>query len=177
MSVAFLCGTLGLVLPLPSHADVQFGGIKKISKPIFPRCGPGTRDQRLVVSKDGTSVCDNKTGLWWEQNPSTAFFTWQQAIDRCATLTLSGKTWRLPEVKEYQWYRLLDSNQPMALNTPNGPFQNVQPTWYWSATELRGYSTHARIVHVVYYPGSSSAGKGALLPAWCVSDGEGAPAH
>ena len=70
MSIILVFGMVGLVVPPPSEAVGSFGGIKK----IFPPCRPGTREQRFVVSKDGLSVCDNKTGLWWEQSPSTATF-------------------------------------------------------------------------------------------------------
>ena len=55
-----------------------------------------------MVSKDGDTVCDNKTGLWWQQSPSTDTFVWgpvqdpiSNALDHCEDLTLSGKTWRL----------------------------------------------------------------------------------
>lgn len=180
LAVLFVCGTVGLVLPPPSHADVQFGGIKKILKKIFPPCGPGTRHQRFKVSKDGNSVCDNKTGLYWEQSPSMTDFVWgpaqgpNNAIDHCANLTLSGKTWRLAEVKEY--ISLVDYSVPdqaANLNAPTGPFQNVQPANYWSASELAGDSASAWLVGFVsgFVFNNNKVDGG---HAWCVSGGQDA---
>ncbi len=172
--VAFLVGAVGLVVAPPSQADALKGGFqfKKILKKIFPPCGPGTRHQRFNVSKDGNKVCDNKTGLWWEQSPSTSFFTWQQAIDHCANLTLSGKTWRLPTIEEYQWDSLIDysvPNQAAVLNA--GPFSDVLPTGYWSASANAGVSTRAWNVDFnngIVFTSNKSGGLG----AWCVSDGK-----
>ena len=173
MLVTFVCGSVGLLLPPLSQADVQFGGIKPILKKIFPPCGPGTRKERFVVK--GETVCDNKTGLWWEQSPSSEFFTWQEAIDHCATLELTGnyhqkKEWRLAEVKELQ--SLVDYSVPdqaTNLNDPNGPFMNVRPEFYWSATELAGDPSTAW--DVAFFTGLVLNGDKAFnsFPAWCVS--------
>ena len=40
-------------------------------------CGLGTEGERFVVN--GPEVCDNTTGLYWEQSPSTSVFNWQGA--------------------------------------------------------------------------------------------------
>ena len=49
---------------------------------------------------DGT-VTDNNTGLMWQQVPSTSNFTWQEAVDYCDDLELSGyDDWRIPNLKE-----------------------------------------------------------------------------
>ena len=178
MSGLVLWGTLSLVQPPPSQADVQFGGFKKILKKFFPPCGPGTKKERFVVSKDGNSVCDNKTGLWWEQRPSSSFFDWANAIQHCENLTLSGKTWRLPTLQEIQWDSLIDysvDNQAMALN--DGPFDNVQSSFYWSASELVGSSfPNAWLVNfgrgTVDFSIKRSGSR-----AWCVSGGQDAHGH
>jgi hypothetical protein len=45
---------------------------------------------------DGT-VKDNVTGLVWQKTvTATQAFTWTDAINYCATLTLAGRSWRLP---------------------------------------------------------------------------------
>ena len=143
----------------------------------YPPCGPGTRGEEYVVSKDGNSVCDNQTGLWWQQSPSTEQFNWQQAIDHCKDLTLSGKIWRLPTVEEIQWHSLVDYSEPAqadALNTPNGPFVNVEDATYWSATSDADVSMLAWVV-------SFDGGGVALYNTteissfvWCVSGGQDA---
>lgn len=179
ISVALLVGAIGLVQPLRSQAEVEFGGFKKILKKFFPPCGPGTRDQRFVVSKDGTKVCDNKTGLWWQQSPNTSLFNWTNALVHCVTLSLhSGELWRLPEVRELQ--SLVDYHEPdqaAALNEPNGPFQNVQPAGYWSATPNAfdpGFAWFVQFNLGIVDIGSEDF---IINRAWCVSDGQNAHSH
>jgi len=156
MSIAFLCGTVGLVLAPPSQADVLRGGFqfKKILKAIFPPCGPGTRDQRFVVK--GEKVCDNTTGLWWQRTPgdptddicgNTDTCTWQEAINYCTNLELTGKhkkkQWRLPEVKELISLVDYGVETPGPVLPPGNPFISVRSDSYWSATELAGSSSTA----------------------------------
>ena len=141
----------------------------------YPLCGPETQNQRFVVSEDGNSVCDNNTGLWWQQSPSTTFFAWANAVQHCENLTLSGKTWRLAEVKEY--LSLVDysaPNQAGALNTPNGPFTHVQSSFYWSATELAGTPPVAWLVGFSLGGVLDSDKVNSNGPAWCVSGGQDA---
>ena len=146
--------------------------IKSVKK-IFPPCGPGTRKDRFVQSKDGFSVCDNKTGLWWEQSPNPGVFNWDGAKQYCENLTLGGKTWRLPTLQEMQWDSLIDysvANQAEALNA--GPFDNVQPAVYWSATEFAGLP--AAFAWFVNFIDGNVGGslKGLTGLAWCVSGGQ-----
>ncbi len=172
LAVVFVCGSIGLVQPPPSQAEVEFGGIKKILKKIFPPCGPGTRDQRFVVK--GDKVCDNKTGLWWEQSPSGSLFIWDDAKLHCENLTTGGKTWRLPTLEEMQWDSLIDysvSIQSVALNA--GPFDNVQPSGYWPATELAG--SPANLAWVVFFSSGFVSNGSKVVNfgrAWCVSGGQ-----
>ena len=69
-------------------------------------CGQGTEGQRFVLQSGGTEVCDNITGVRWQQTPGVPGTTpsncdngndcvWQDAVDYCAAL---GS--RLPEIKE-----------------------------------------------------------------------------
>lgn len=49
---------------------------------------------------DGT-VTDSKTGLMWQQIPSTSDYSWQEAVDYCENLELNGyDDWRMPSLKE-----------------------------------------------------------------------------
>ena len=112
-----------------------------------PPCGAGTEGQRFVVddSNDPTEVCDNTTGLYWEQSPSRSAFVWSPdggattpAIDHCTGLDLgNGQVYRLAEVKEL--VSLVDYSEftpAGALNDPNGPFEDVLAGSYWSAPPL-----------------------------------------
>jgi hypothetical protein len=134
-------------------------------------CGAGTEGERFVV--DGPKVCDNTTGVYWEQSPSTAIFAGPaqaspNATDHCATLNLgNGQVYRLPLVKEL--FSLQDYGvvrQATTLNTPpNGPFNNVQLNPYWSAETVLADPSHAWTV------GFSSGGIQSRLGngfAWCV---------
>lgn len=182
LSVAFVSGTLELGLPQTSQAASKKHGsvVKNIVKKLFPPCGPGTRKQRFVVSKDGLSVCDNKTGLWWEQSPRRVLLIWQEAIDHCANLTTSGKTWRLPTVEEIQWNSLIDyrvPDQAAALNAPNGPFTKVRSDFYWSATEqVDAFPPGAWTVHFGFGAVGLGLQNGGFL-VWCVSGGQDGHAH
>ena len=158
----------------------------------YPLCGPGTQNQLFVVSKDGLSVCDNKTGLWWQQTPGKPGESsspcdngtpceWEQARAYCAGLNDNEehikKLWRLPTVMEMQWDSLIDyrmPNQATALNSPNGPFDNVQPRFYWSATEEASEPDDALSVSFELGFVGSDDKKLNLLPAWCVSSGKDA---
>ena len=154
-----------------------------------PPCGPGSKDQRFVVSVDGASVCDNHTGLWWQQSPGSpgstesacdnqSDCTWSEAVDYCTNLTLSGKTWRLATVEELQWDSLVDYSvftQAVALNTPNGPFENVEAESYWSATEGAFDTRDAWIVAFIrgtVTPADKDRLSGPKVLAWCVSGGQ-----
>ena len=87
-----------------------------------PLCGEGTEGQRFVVSEDGTEVCDNTTGLFWEQKPDDIERTWEEALAYCPTL---GTGYHLPAVKELT--SLVDWASELQPLLPEGhPFDNVQ---------------------------------------------------
>lgn len=49
---------------------------------------------------DGT-ITDDNTGLMWQQTPSSGSYYWQEAVDYCDSLELSGyDDWRIPSLKE-----------------------------------------------------------------------------
>jgi hypothetical protein len=151
LSIVFLLGGMTLITPLGNEAEAS-GRVtpqdlhqdhKKIGKSVekieeqlgdaAPPCGAGTARQRLVVSPDGTEVCDNTTGLNWEQNPDSIIRNQVDALAHCSTL---GPGYRLPEVKEL--ISLVDySVAGRGPVLPVGhPFSNVGPDAdYWSATE------------------------------------------
>ena len=88
-----------------------------------PPCGAGTEGVRFVVSTDGTEVCDNTTGLVWEQTPDSIKREWQAAIAFCPTIG-----YRLPEVKEL--FSLVDFSQSNPTLPAGHPFSNVQSSIY-----------------------------------------------
>ena len=118
------CFALTLLLVIgPAHARNPFEG---------PPCGTF---QRFVVSEDGTEVCDNTTGLIWQQTPDNSFLGQVDAIALCPTL---GAGYRLSEIKEL--ISLVDYSQFNPALPTDHPFSGVvSGVFYWSAsTEVGG---------------------------------------
>src|SRR5438034_5037361 len=105
----------------------------------------------------GTAVLDRETGLVWEQSPSTAVFSWQEAQFHCNGVDLfpnregvrAGNRlgWRLPTLQELA--SLVDpSVSPPGPKLPSGhPFSNVQSSSvYWSATADATFASNAWVV-------------------------------
>ncbi len=112
-----------------------------------------------------TKVCDNTTGLFWEQMPDRILRSWQQALDHCPTL---GDGSRLPEVKELM--SLLDYSQFNPALPPKNPFTNVGLAANWSATEFAEDSDNAWTV--LFDDGLVvSFGKTFTHFTWCVRGG------
>ena len=47
---------------------------------LAPPCGAGTAGQRFVVLDDGEEVCDNTTGLFWQQQPDNSILSQANAL-------------------------------------------------------------------------------------------------
>ena len=103
-----------------------------------PPCGAGTGGQRFVVSPDGTEVCDNTTGLNWQQNPGSDLLDHAGALAHCPTVRAGS---RLPEVKEL--ISLVDYTTSNPALPASHPFTIVLSSRYWSATTLAGVPTLA----------------------------------
>ncbi|MDX1411117.1 MAG: DUF1566 domain-containing protein [Nitrospirales bacterium] len=186
LGIAFLLCAVGLVLvPLSQANDEKArNALTNVLEKRFPLCGRGTQDQRFVASSEHPNeVCDNNTGLWWQQTPgdppdahcgNLSPCTWQQAIDYCTNLALNGKTWRLAEVGEY--LGLVDytvPNQAAALNT--GPFTDVLPGIFWSV-EIVDLPQFAWWVDFSFGVVNLQDKDDNLPPhlAWCVNGGQDA---
>jgi len=73
-------------------------------------------------------VCDNRTGLSWQQSPDTILRSQADALIHCPTVRPG---YRLPSVQER--VSVLDYTQFMPAITP-GVFNNIQSLGYWSGT-------------------------------------------
>lgn len=80
-------------------------------------------------SQNGEIVYDSKTQLYWQSNPSTKKFTWDEAKDYCQNLTYGGKIdWRLPNL--YELKSLMDYKKYIVTNRIKIKTYN----WYWTSS-------------------------------------------
>ncbi len=133
-----------------------------------PPCGAGTAGQRFVVSPNSTEVCDNTTGLKWEQNPDSITRSHADALAHCPTL---GPGFRLPEVKELS--SLVDYTQSFPPLSAGHPFTNIQASGggccnYWSATTSTNADNQAWFV-LFEFGSLGFFDKTSAVNVWCVS--------
>ena len=146
----------------PASAVDEFGN------PV-PTLRPPTDhgDIRFINLQDGR-VVDHRTGLEWEQSPSTAPRNQASSIAYCDGLSLGGHTdWRLPERDELASLVDLDNPDGNPDLPPGHPFSNVVGSLYWSATSLADDPTLAW--RVSFANGGVGTGTASFnLRAWCV---------
>jgi len=104
-----------------------------------PPCGPDTEALLFVPMDNGTTICDNRSGLGWQQSPSTTPFTQQDAITHCQSL---GPEWDLPHIQQLQSVVGYDNVNP-ALPTGHPfiippPDAIVTSIAYWVKTLFAG---------------------------------------
>ena len=95
---------------------------------------------RYTVSA-GT-VYDMKTKLTWQQSVTPTTYTFSDATNYCAALsvTLGGAGWRLPTIKELQ--TIVDYSQADAPWIDRTAFPSTPVHYFWSATAEAGTTTH-----------------------------------
>jgi|SRR5688572_10764866 hypothetical protein len=80
----------------------------------------------------GAAVLDRETGLVWQRS-STLHSNWSDAQSNCNGNKTGGRMgWRLPTLQELA--SLVDRAQSNPTLPSGHPFQNVQSSFYWSAT-------------------------------------------
>jgi hypothetical protein len=111
---------------------------------IYDPLGDNTEDPSTWVDD---LVLDKETGLVWERTPNGGT-GWLNAIDLCYNKSAGWrKGWRLPTIEELA--SLIDPQQTIPPTLPNGhPFNNVQPTYYWSATTYESDNSKAWLVNM-----------------------------
>ena len=87
------------------------------------------------------SITDLKTGLMWQQIPTSATFTWQEAVDYCESLEMNGyDDWRIPSLKELYSISNFETGWPY-LNTTYFSLASGQVSkdeQYWSSEHYVG---------------------------------------
>ena len=109
------------------------------------RCVSGdiqTSFVKYIDNGDGT-IKDKQTGLTWQKcsigqaNDSTCSCTasnpiWVTALSSCSSLSLAGKTWRLPYIKELK--SIVDTNIAAGASIDAAFFPSTGSNLYWSST-------------------------------------------
>ncbi|MEO6423080.1 MAG: DUF1566 domain-containing protein [Candidatus Nitrotoga sp.] len=116
---------------------------------------------RYVISAEGDEVADSKTGLVWRRCPEgmtasssgcngvAAAYTWEQSLALANDAALaSGKSWRLPDVKELSSIVDASFGNP-AIDT--NAFPGTPATPFWSASPVENNSSKAW--YVMFYGG------------------------
>lgn len=154
-------------------SDGSSGGLSAV--PPWDQVLPAA--ERFVLVLGGEAVLDKETGLVWEQDvPSLGEVEgsarWSGARRKCASRSVgSRKGWRLPSVHELA--SLVDPNAgrpATALVMPNGPFQGIEASNYWSATTSLDNPDFAWLVSF----SGIHVGEGlktAISGVWCVRGG------
>jgi len=91
------------------------------------------------IDNGNNTLTDQLTELTWQVNSSSDTMTWEQALIYANTLSLNGKSWRLPNVKELQSINDATLVHPCL----NPLFGDVLSKKYWSSTSLPNQSTKA----------------------------------
>lgn len=104
------------------------------------RCVRGSQPalpERYVLASG--SVLDTQTGLTWQQEVPPSRYSWPEAGDYCAHLTLDGAGWRLPSINELQ--TLVDDSRNPSID--GGAFPATPSEYFWSSSAVIDDATRA----------------------------------
>jgi hypothetical protein len=161
----------------------------KTASTAIARCvrGNGTGEGQTEFAAEPTDhyavssgeVTDKYTGLVWQQGTSPTKLAWSDAAGYCASLTLNGRTWRVPSVNELA--TLVDEKQASpAINrtvfpgTPSGNSRTTDTTgetgrnWFWASHHYLGATESWGLNFEDGYTGynSGTAGTATTNGAW-----------
>jgi Protein of unknown function (DUF1566) len=142
------------------------------ANPSWDQTLPSSTRFVVLSNMNSEAVLDRETGLVWERSPDTSTYIWLEAAANCNTLYKGNRLgWRLPTLQELA--SLVDRSVIPGPTLPAGhPFQNVQPSAYWSATT--GVSIAAGVWAVVFKLGGAAIFlNDDSFHVWCVRGGQG----
>jgi hypothetical protein len=102
--------------------------------PTWSQTIPGA--ERFVPVLSNGALLDKETGLVWEKTPSSTTYTWEGAVDICASKTIGNRRgWQLPSVQQLS--SLVDRSQTNPSLPSGHPFPSTQLTsTFWSSSTL-----------------------------------------
>jgi uncharacterized protein DUF1566 len=92
---------------------------------------------------DGETVTDTKTKLAWQRRATLTTYDWTEAKSYCQNLSLAGRGWRLPTVKEL--LTIIDYSRATAPFADPDAFP-AAPSEVWSSSPVAGAPFVAWIV-------------------------------
>ncbi|WP_167882316.1 DUF1566 domain-containing protein [Leptospira langatensis] len=109
-----------------------------------------------TASVNNGTVTDNVTGLMWQMctddgssgtncgTGAAVSYTWDMALARCNSLSLLGKTWRLPNINELRSIMDYSKANPSIDATY---FPGTLSNYYWSSTSYAPSPSNAWYIH------------------------------
>lgn len=113
---------------------------------IAPAFASAPVDQYAAFNRQNDTIYDQQTKLTWQRFVTRDQRSQSDAMNACATLTLEGKTWRLPTVKElltlvdeqpHSEYRL-DGTGVAVLAIDGRAFPDTPDLEFWSSSYAAG---------------------------------------
>lgn len=95
-------------------------------------------------------VYDNRTNLTWQRGISNQMPTWSDAVDYCRKMSLEGRSWRLPHLRELATLVDTQASEPAI---DRAAFPNTPGEGFWSMTRESENPEGAWTVH--FLDGSS----------------------
>ncbi|AAN50929.2 DUF1566 domain-containing protein [Leptospira interrogans] len=146
------------------------------------RCvsGAGTQSQTFTDLGNET-ILDNTSNLVWQKcsaglsgntcNTGTATKpTWSVAISYCSSLSLAGRSWRLPNIKELN--SIVDMSSASSIVTIDPVlFPNTKNAGYWSSSSYAPSPSNAWIAYFPTGGMSPFTGKSNTAYIRCVANG------
>ena len=132
----------------PKSETISAGGTKRFHvRAVRTNNAASANAIHFNNNGDGT-ITDNKTGLIWQQTPTTNQMTWEEALIYASTLTAGGKSgWRMPNIKELQ---SLNDEKLFKPSFDKNYYPTIAAANFWSSTSMQNTSSKAWDINVDY---------------------------
>jgi hypothetical protein len=107
---------------------------------VSPALAWGPANQYATFGPDDVTIYDEGSLLTWQRASTAPTLTQAQAVSTCASLTLAGKAWRLPTVKELLTlaedapHIVYQSGMDVPLDIDSNAFYQTASACFWSSS-------------------------------------------